>query len=184
MMNILMVKHCKQFHIYLQMVNIEMLLLIAAEVSSGDDEIDENNHSYLNNVKNFATKKAAESGFEISAEIRASIFTLGFGFYKHGFNKFNNFVQDDEDSDDESELSDGDIGETTLEVYLTPIDDEEAENPIDEYIEFYQVMTRMTSHILSFISFFFLYVLGHVYCRFSFFRSSSSGSGLFYFVNK
>lgn len=41
-------------------------------LSSDEDEIDENNTSYLDGVKNFATKKASQSGFEMSAEIKAS----------------------------------------------------------------------------------------------------------------
>lgn len=57
-------------------------------------------------------------------------------------------LQEDEDSDDDSELSDFDLDETTLETYLTPIDDEDADNPIDEYIAFQQVITRMCFHIL------------------------------------
>lgn len=53
-------------------------------------------------------------------------------------------LQDDEDDSDDSELSDFDIDETTLETYLTPIDDEDADNPVDEYIAFQQVITRMS----------------------------------------
>lgn len=50
--------------------------------------------------------------------------------------------QDDEDDSDDDDLSDFDIDETTLETYLTPIDDEDCDNPIDEYIAFQQVHTR------------------------------------------
>lgn len=46
----------------------------------------------------------------------------------------------DDDEDSDSEISDFEIDETTLETYLTPIDDEEADNPIDEYIAFQQTL--------------------------------------------
>lgn len=42
-------------------------------LSSDEDEIDEHNTSYLDGVKNFATKKASQLGFEMSAEIKVSI---------------------------------------------------------------------------------------------------------------
>lgn len=41
-------------------------------LSSDEDEVDENNTSYLDGVKNFATKKANQLGFEMSAEIKVS----------------------------------------------------------------------------------------------------------------
>lgn len=47
-----------------------MVLLFIEALSSDEDEVDENNTSYLDNIKNFATKKASESGFEMSAEIK------------------------------------------------------------------------------------------------------------------
>lgn len=62
------------------------------------------------------------------------------------------FGQDDDEDDDDSEISDFDIDETTLETYLTPIDDEEADNPIDEYIAFQQTLT-CTYHCIAMISF-------------------------------
>lgn len=43
-------------------------------LSSDEDEVDENNTSYLDGVKNFATKKASQLGFEMSAEIRVRVF--------------------------------------------------------------------------------------------------------------
>lgn len=52
------------------------------------------------------------------------------------------FQQDDDDESDDSELSDFDLDETTLETYLTPIDDEDCDNPIDEYITFQEVINR------------------------------------------
>lgn len=52
------------------------------------------------------------------------------------------FEQDDDDESDDSELSDFDLDETTLETYLTPIDDEDCDNPIDEYITFQEVINR------------------------------------------
>lgn len=51
-------------------------------------------------------------------------------------------TQEEEDDSDESEFSDFDLDETTLETYLTPIDDEDGDNPVDEYIAFQQVITR------------------------------------------
>lgn len=45
-------------------------------LSSDEDEVDENNTSYLDGVKNFATKKASQLGFEMSAEIKVSVYIL------------------------------------------------------------------------------------------------------------
>lgn len=45
-------------------------------LSSDEDEVDENNTSYLENMKNFATKKANQSGFEMSAELKVSVMCL------------------------------------------------------------------------------------------------------------
>lgn len=53
-----------------------------------------------------------------------------------------NRKQDDDEDSNDSEISDFEIDETTLETYLTPIDDEDTDNPIDEYIAFQQVLTR------------------------------------------
>lgn len=47
---------------------------------------------------------------------------------------------DDEDESDDDDDSDDEMDETTLESYTTPIDDEEADNPIDEFITFQQVL--------------------------------------------
>lgn len=49
-----------------------MCIGIAEALSSDEDEVDENNTSYLDNIKNFATKKANQSGFEMSAEVKVS----------------------------------------------------------------------------------------------------------------
>lgn len=43
-------------------------------LSSDEDELDELGPSYLGNVKNFATKKAAEMGIEMSAELKVDFF--------------------------------------------------------------------------------------------------------------
>lgn len=88
-------------------------------LSSDEDEIDELNSSYLENVKNFASKKMAEHGLEMNAEIK----------------------DEDEDTDDEDDDSNDELDETALETYTTVIDDEEADNAIDEYVTFQQVMT-------------------------------------------
>lgn len=50
--------------------------------------------------------------------------------------------QDEDEESNDSEISDFEIDETTLETYLTPIDDEEADNPVDEFIAFQQTITR------------------------------------------
>lgn len=88
-------------------------------LSSDEDEIDELGSSYLENVKNFASKKMAEHGLEMNAEIK----------------------DEDEDTDDEDDDSNDELDETALETYTTVIDDEEADNAIDEYVTFQQVMT-------------------------------------------
>lgn len=49
--------------------------------------------------------------------------------------------EDDEDSDDEEEDSVGDLNETALESFTTPIDDEELETAIDEYVSFKEVIS-------------------------------------------
>lgn len=87
-------------------------------LSSDEDEIDEfGGSTYLENVSNFATKKAEEMGMTMTAELR------------------------DEDSNDEDDdESDDELEETALESYTTPIDDEDADQPIDEYVAFQQVM--------------------------------------------
>lgn len=58
-------------------ITMETTVLLACirfveALSSDEDEVDENNTSYLDSVKNFATKKASQMGLEMSAEIRAS----------------------------------------------------------------------------------------------------------------
>lgn len=86
-------------------------------LSSDDDDVDENVSCYLENIKNFATKKSGDMGIEMNAEIK----------------------EVDDDSDEEDDASD-EMDETPLECYLTPIDDEETESAIDEYITFHQVI--------------------------------------------
>lgn len=49
------------------------MIEIAEALSSDEDEVDENNTSYLDNIKNFATKKASQGGFEMSAEIKVNL---------------------------------------------------------------------------------------------------------------
>lgn len=55
--------------------SIEIFILIEA-LSSDEDEVDENNLSYLERVENFATKKATQAGFEMSAELKASFYQI------------------------------------------------------------------------------------------------------------
>lgn len=57
-----------------------------------------------------------------------------FRFYKLIFSQ-------DEDSDEDSDDEDSDeLDETALEVFSTPLDDEEGPNSIDEYIYFKDVI--------------------------------------------
>lgn len=49
------------------------MIEITEALSSDEDEVDENNTSYLDNIKNFATKKANQGGFEMSAEIKVNL---------------------------------------------------------------------------------------------------------------
>lgn len=69
------------------------------------------------------------------------------------------FQQDDDDESDDSELSDFDLDETTLETYLTPIDDEDCDNPIDEYITFQEVINRKLNIAYNELS------MHHLYCK-------------------
>lgn len=49
-------------------------------LSSDEDDVEEFNSSYLDSIKNFATKKASQQGFEVSAEIKVcNIFMLLIG---------------------------------------------------------------------------------------------------------
>lgn len=90
-------------------------------------------------MKNFATKAGAKVGLDISAEVKVmSPCTVR-------LNKIIiiiNFPKQDEDEDsDEDDFSDYDLDETALEVYMTPIDDEETDNElIDEYIVFQETI--------------------------------------------
>lgn len=92
-------------------------------LSSDEDEIDEFAPNYLDQVAEFAKSKSNEAGFEMKAEIK-----------------------DDEDDDsDGEEDSAGDLNETALETFTTPIDNENVENAIDEYITFKEVITALST---------------------------------------
>lgn len=63
--------------------DLQIYLEFAEALSSDEDEVDENNTSYLDSIKNFATKKANQSGLEMSAEIKVNnqmkmVTTIGF----------------------------------------------------------------------------------------------------------
>lgn len=81
--------------------------------------MDEMAPNYLDKLADFAKNKGSAAGFEVKAELK----------------------DDDEDSDDEAEESIGDLNETGLETFTTPIDDEENESAIDEYWTFKEVIT-------------------------------------------
>lgn len=88
-------------------------------LSSDEDEMDEMAPNYLDKLADFAKTKGSAAGFEVKAELK----------------------DDNEDSDDEAEESIGDLNETGLETFTTPIDDEENESAIDEYWTFKEVIT-------------------------------------------
>ncbi|XP_068142883.1 importin-7 [Drosophila tropicalis] len=92
-------------------------------LSSDEDDMDEMAPNYLDNLAEFAKAKGAESGFEIKAELK----------------------DDDEDSNDEAEESLGDLNETGLETFTTPIDDEENDSVVDEYWTFKEVITALSA---------------------------------------
>lgn len=87
-------------------------------MSSDEDDIDEFDADYLQQIAELAKGKAAEAGIEMKAEIK-----------------------DDEEDDDDEEDSIDELNETALECYTTPIDDEEDESAIDEYVTFKNVIT-------------------------------------------
>lgn len=63
--------------------DLQIYLEFTEALSSDEDEVDENNTSYLDSIKNFATKKANQSGLEMSAEIKVNnqmkmVTTIGF----------------------------------------------------------------------------------------------------------
>ncbi|XP_067646959.1 importin-7 [Eurosta solidaginis] len=91
-------------------------------LSSDEDEVDEFASNYLEQIGEISKKKSAEAGFEMKAEIK-----------------------DDEDSDDEEEESVDDLNETALEGFTTPIDEDEEENAIDEYVTFKEVFTALST---------------------------------------
>lgn len=81
--------------------------------------MDEMAPNYLDKLADYAKTKGSAAGFEVKAELK----------------------DDNEDSDDEAEESIGDLNETGLETFTTPIDDEENESAIDEYWTFKEVIT-------------------------------------------
>lgn len=95
-------------------------------LSSDEDEIDDLGPNYLDQIAEFSKKKAIEAGYDMKADIK--------------------FLQNDEDSDADDDESDADLKETQLESYTTPIDEEESENAIDEYITFKEVITAISTH--------------------------------------
>lgn len=95
-------------------------------LSSDEDDMDEMAPDYLDKLAEFAKTKGNESGFEVKAEIK----------------------DDDADSDGDAEESVGDLNETGLESFTTPIDDEENESAIDEYWTFKEVITGKLCWIL------------------------------------
>lgn len=57
-------------------------------------------------------------------------------------------IKDDEDSDDDEEESVDDLNETALEGFTTPIDDEEEDSAIDEYVTFKEVFSGRLKFLL------------------------------------
>nr|XP_016934597.1 importin-7 [Drosophila suzukii] len=92
-------------------------------LSSDEDDMDEMAPDYLDKLAEFAKTKGGEAGFEVKAEIK----------------------DEDADSDGEAEESVGDLNETGLESFTTPIDDEENESAIDEYWTFKEVITALSA---------------------------------------
>lgn len=92
-------------------------------LSSDEDGIDDDNPNYLENLGKFAANKGAAAGFDIKAEIKS----------------------DEEDSDDEEEDTIEDLNETQLESFTTPIDDEEADSAVDEYVTFKDVISVIST---------------------------------------
>lgn len=54
---------------FMRLIKITKIILAEA-LSSDEDEVDEFSNSYLENLENFATKKAHENGVEMSAEVK------------------------------------------------------------------------------------------------------------------
>uniref|UniRef100_A0A1A9X0H0 Importin N-terminal domain-containing protein n=1 Tax=Glossina brevipalpis TaxID=37001 RepID=A0A1A9X0H0_9MUSC len=92
-------------------------------LSSDEDDIREFSSGYLEQIADYSKSKAAEAGFDMKAEIK----------------------DEDDESDDEEEESLDDLNETALEAFTTPIDDEEADNAIDEYVTFKEVITALSN---------------------------------------
>ncbi|XP_030570286.1 importin-7 [Drosophila novamexicana] len=92
-------------------------------LSSDEDEMDEMAPNYLDKLADYTKTKGPAAGFEVKAELK----------------------DDEEDSDDEAEESVGDLNETGLETFTTPIDEEENESAIDEYWTFKEVITALSA---------------------------------------
>lgn len=57
--------------------------------------------------------------------------------------------EEEDDSNDDDDDSDDEMEETALESYTTPIDDEDADQPIDEYIAFQSVMASKCGYLVA-----------------------------------
>lgn len=77
------------------------------------------NQPCLEQLGNYIKKRASAVGLEINAEVQDSL--------------------NDSESEDEETLDD--LNETALEGFTTPIDDEDADTCIDEYVLFKEVIT-------------------------------------------
>lgn len=95
-------------------------------LSSDEDEIDTFAANYLEQISDFASKKGLEAGFEMKAE-------------------FKDDKDDDEDSEDNEEESMDDLNETALESFTTPLDDNEDETAIDEYVVFKEIIAGLST---------------------------------------
>lgn len=80
--------------------------------------MDENNTAYLEHLGNYIKTKGAAKCLQLKNEIKDC---------------------SDQESEDDDSLDD--LNETVLEAFTTPIDQEEAETAIDEYVTFKEVIT-------------------------------------------
>lgn len=94
-----------------------LVLTITDTLSSDEDDMEEKNATYLEQLGKYIKKREAEINSDYG-DIHESL----------------NGTDSDEETID-------DLNETALEGFTTPIDDEEADVSVDEYVVFKEVIT-------------------------------------------
>lgn len=117
-------------------------VLFAEALSSDEDDIDEMDSNYLDNLAEFSKMKADKAGFDMKVEMKVTCesFSTDFSFLLIQTWFFQE-AEEKSDGEEEEDDDDDDLNETALESYTTPIDEEETDAAIDEYMTFKEVFT-------------------------------------------